>query len=508
MSIDRYKRQFGSVKPLPGQPGYGMKESERLFQETKNMEHKLNKLRAVMSQQKEERSVKTGGRWASARSDRGSLRSYNKDVKSGSKRKKFIKHNVQAWSTHEVSLWLTALKLDRYIDSFVQNEISGGVLLDVGQDDLDYMRITVLGHRKTLLKEIEKLKRGRSTIVLPQRKKAPVQKKYVPSPPDSKQRQSSSSSTETSYTKRNYDPSPQKKSGARKIHWSHAKPISENEVSGGTVPVNLADGVYDEKRQSDSFQAAVMQWRTGSAESGNDNEGPTNSSGLWSNPFGSIDTADDKVEQVKPRSPVVKARKNNLSEGQLDEAAEHEAFRKAVDEWRNGGTSKASTTEKISATTSGIGYSPNDNATEISPQQRQRQEKKSSDTSSTKGGGGGGRFLQGDLDEEIEHKKFTAAVSAWRSGKQQPNSKSSPTRDIAKRLNKQMEDARILRNEKFEREKLILKEEMEKAKADLASRKAKALQKISNKSETNGSNKSSSSPKKDYSNIWDIEIEY
>ena len=38
MSIDRYKRQFGSVKPLPGQPGYGMKESERLFQETKNME--------------------------------------------------------------------------------------------------------------------------------------------------------------------------------------------------------------------------------------------------------------------------------------------------------------------------------------------------------------------------------------------------------------------------------------------------------------------------------------
>ena len=70
MSIDRYKRQFGSVKPLPGQPGYGMKESERLFQETKNMEHKLNKLRAVMSEQKEERSVKTGGRWASARSDR------------------------------------------------------------------------------------------------------------------------------------------------------------------------------------------------------------------------------------------------------------------------------------------------------------------------------------------------------------------------------------------------------------------------------------------------------
>ena len=184
MSVDRYRRQFGGIKPLPGQPGYGMKESERLLHETKNMEHKLNKLKAVMSQQREERGVKTGGRWASARSDRGSLRNYNKDVKSGATRRKYVKHNVHSWGTTEVSLWLTALKLERYIDSFVQNEISGSVLLDVGQDDLDYMSITVLGHRKTILKEIEKLKRGRSTVVLPRGGKK--SKSLVPSPPDSK----------------------------------------------------------------------------------------------------------------------------------------------------------------------------------------------------------------------------------------------------------------------------------------------------------------------------------
>ena len=243
MSIDRYKRQFGRAKPLPGQPGYGMKESERLFQETKNMEHKLNELKAVMSQQKEDRSVKTGGRWASARSDRGSLRGYNKDVKSGSTRKKFVKHNVQLWSTHEVSCWLTALKLERYIESFVQNEIAGSVLLDVGQDDLDYMRITVLGHRKTILKEIAKLKRGRSTVVLSE--KNTTQKKYVPSPPDSK----IINSNGNGMAKRNYDPSPQKKSTARKIHWSHAKPLSQNEVTGGNVSVNLADGDYDEQNE-------------------------------------------------------------------------------------------------------------------------------------------------------------------------------------------------------------------------------------------------------------------
>ena len=64
------------------------------------------------------------------------------------------KHNVHSWETMKF-LCARALKLERYIDSFVQNEISGSVLLDVGQDDSDYMSITVLGHRKTILKEIE-----------------------------------------------------------------------------------------------------------------------------------------------------------------------------------------------------------------------------------------------------------------------------------------------------------------------------------------------------------------
>ena len=69
-----------------------------------------------------------------------------------------------------------------------------------------------------------------------------------------------------------------------------------------------------------------------------------------------------------------------------------------------------------------------------------------------------------------------------------------------------MEASRIRRNEKFEKEKLILNQEMKKAKAELAKRKEKALQKLANKSLSSA--KTSSPPKKDYSNIWDIEIEY
>ena len=43
---------------------------------------------------------------------------------------------------------------------FAENEIYGEILLELGLDDLDYMGIKVLGHRKKLLKGIEELKRN------------------------------------------------------------------------------------------------------------------------------------------------------------------------------------------------------------------------------------------------------------------------------------------------------------------------------------------------------------
>ena len=34
-----------------------------------------------------------------------------------------------------------------------------------------------------------------------------------------------------------------------RLHWSQAKPLSQNQVSNDDVPVNLADGHYDEAAQ-------------------------------------------------------------------------------------------------------------------------------------------------------------------------------------------------------------------------------------------------------------------
>ena len=56
--------------------------------------------------------------------------------------------------------WLTSLGLANYGQKFAENEIFGDILLDLGLDDLDYMGIKVLAHRKKLLKGIEELKRN------------------------------------------------------------------------------------------------------------------------------------------------------------------------------------------------------------------------------------------------------------------------------------------------------------------------------------------------------------
>ena len=63
------------------------------------------------------------------------------------------------WDTDDVSYWLSSKSLDQYISIFSENQINGQVLLDITQEDLDYLEVTALGHRKLILKGIEELKR-------------------------------------------------------------------------------------------------------------------------------------------------------------------------------------------------------------------------------------------------------------------------------------------------------------------------------------------------------------
>ena len=73
--------------------------------------------------------------------------------------------DVETWSIADVGEWLQSIRLDTYAASFAVNEISGQVLLDISLDDLDYMDVTILGHRKLILKGIEDLRKNKRVTI-------------------------------------------------------------------------------------------------------------------------------------------------------------------------------------------------------------------------------------------------------------------------------------------------------------------------------------------------------
>ncbi len=54
--------------------------------------------------------------------------------------------------------WLTRLEVPEYTDVFVTNGYSTrGVVKILDENDLDYMKVTLIGHRKLLLQNAKKL---------------------------------------------------------------------------------------------------------------------------------------------------------------------------------------------------------------------------------------------------------------------------------------------------------------------------------------------------------------
>lgn len=157
---------------------------------------------------------------------------------------------------------------------------------------------------------------------------------------------------------------------AARVHWSHTQSLAEqNPHAAGsmdTMPVNLADGQYDEHAERRAFLDAVMEWR-GEGGSGGGGKAkvpivradgsslrapaasntagppaaasppPAAASGGWVNPFGP--PADSEAGKATPATPEQPSTGGGaLLHGPiLDEEAEHRAFRAAVASWRTGG---------------------------------------------------------------------------------------------------------------------------------------------------------------------------
>ena len=192
------------------------------------------------------RSQMSTSRWSGGR--RGSnLRSYGRDAR----------RKIDDWTPKEVGDWLKSIGLAEHRTTFEKNQISGSELLDLGLDDLDYLKVTALAQRKKLVKAIADL--------------APSYEPLPPEPP--------------------------------KTHWSMVKPLADEQPPNPqTVVVNACD----HKTLADS-------------------------PGAWANPTSNGG--------------------GSLLDGTLDEDAEHDAFRKAVEAWRNA-SSKDTTSSKDTSSSS------------------------------------------------------------------------------------------------------------------------------------------------------------
>jgi hypothetical protein len=166
----------------------------------------------AQAEEDEQLPRKGGARWGSASQGKGSMTMYNRDVQekhkkraesgeyqqqqlaglkataSGRREERAKKadadtrsagqkktgasngtRGINTWSALEVCGWLEKLdsSLNPYVPVFVGNEITGKVLLELSLDDLDYMEIKALGHRKIILKAVEELRRAHARGAAP-----------------------------------------------------------------------------------------------------------------------------------------------------------------------------------------------------------------------------------------------------------------------------------------------------------------------------------------------------
>lgn len=200
--------------------------------------------------------------------------------------------DVSQWNKAEVSNWLNSLSLGQYVDVFESNDISGAVLLDLSLEDLDYLNVKALGHRKLILKGIEDLRKNKTTAIDLKNSSSSNDQRLNSNP---KQLFTQSVRLEHEPTKAERLESLAKSMTVESLskqvgemkkstHWSDAEPLSKNAVavSHQTFANAADDDVYDEEAERIAFQEAVMEWRR--ANNGSKENSSVNQA-VWENPF-------------------------------------------------------------------------------------------------------------------------------------------------------------------------------------------------------------------------------
>lgn len=111
--------------------------------------------------------------------------------------------------------------MPQYAEAFASNEMMGSMLLDITLEDLDYMNVKVLAHRKLILRAIEDLRQRSSTH---KANRAPSALLRASS------RGSARQSTVISEPVQVESEVAPPKAVPAKVHWSQLEPMSSKEV--------------------------------------------------------------------------------------------------------------------------------------------------------------------------------------------------------------------------------------------------------------------------------------
>ena len=290
---------------------------------------------------------------------------------------------VGLWTVEQTVLWLRYLNLGTYEDSFREHLISGDVLLDIGLADLDYVGVRALAHRKILLKAIERLRHngavGDADAEAATTRPASASQRSRPQqaarPPQSAggARGRAGSQPKPAAAEPEAGLFVASKAVARaggeavarrpqaKVHWSHSEPLSAGD---GGAPPSTTDGLLDEEAERAAFRAAVEEWRRGGAPAAADADPQVaprsaadcseaqhsgggvkivrSAKGLASVSAGAFNFGDAASEAFgEDALGGIAGSWPGIAGGELDEEEEHRMFVKAVEAWRNAGTSSA-----------------------------------------------------------------------------------------------------------------------------------------------------------------------
>lgn len=127
---------------------------------------------------------------------------------------------MSEWTLEDVGDWLTNLGVPQYTEAFANNEMIGSMLLDITLEDLDYMNVKVLAHRKLILRAIEDLRQKSS---VDHTNKAPAALMRGSS------RGSARQVIEPEPVQVGAEVAPSR-AEASKVHWSQLEPITSKQV--------------------------------------------------------------------------------------------------------------------------------------------------------------------------------------------------------------------------------------------------------------------------------------